>query len=247
MKKAVIVSAVIGLAASFSFRGVVPSNEEELFNLGHITHEVGSFVHKNQGAIEQGAQTVGDIVSGNYVGAVSSGIKTVDDATNQLFNLGHITHEVGSFVNKNKDAIEAGAQTVGDIATGNYVGAVDSGITTVDDATHQNELFNLGHITHEVGSFVNKNKDAIEAGAQTVGDIATGNYVGAVDSGIKTVDDTTNQLFSLKKIGKEVGNFVNKNQKTIEAGAQTVGDVVTGNYVGAVDNGIKTVNDATHH
>jgi hypothetical protein len=238
-------------------------DDEELFHLGKTLHNVAHAVGKVEHIAKDGLQVVKDVQTGNYVGAIQHGIKTVKDVKHddeELFNIHNAIHHAEEGVKKaehyvydHRHQIENGAKKAV-----NYVAehpeVVKKAIEILKNLKQQHddeELFNLGKTIHNVAHAVGKVEHIAKDGLQVVKDVQTGNYIGAIQHGVQTVKDVKHhddeELFSLGKTVHNVAHAVGKVEHVAKDGLNVYKDIQTGNYIGAIQHGVQTVKDAKKH
>jgi hypothetical protein len=223
-------------------------DDEELFHLGKVVHNVAHAVGKVEHIAKDGLQVVKDVQTGNYVGAIQHGIKTVKDVKHddeELFNIHNAIHHAEEGVKKaehyvydHRHQIENGAKKAV-----NYVAehpeVVKQAIEILKNLKQHDdeELFNLGKTIHNVAHTVGKVEHIAKDGLNVYKDVQTGNYIGAIQHGVQTVKDVKHhddeELFHL-------GNLIHD-------GMNIAKDVKTHNYGGLINHGIQTVKDIKKH
>ena len=241
--------------------------DQELFNLGKTISKVGHVA-------KDGLNVYKNVQSGNYIGAIKSGVQTVKDVKHhddeELFNLHNVVHKAEEGVKKGVHYVEAHPEVVkqavelvkilakhddevddelnvfksignGLKKAGQFVVSHPQIITTaakfLDDEEADQELFNLGKTIGKVGHIA---KD----GLNVYKNVQSGNYIGAIKSGVQTVKDIKHhddeELFNLGKTISKVGHVA-------KDGLNVYKNVQSGNYVGAIKSGVQTVKDIKHH
>jgi len=213
-------------------------DDEELFHLGKVVHNVAHAVGKVEHIAKDGLQVVKDVQTGNYIGAVQHGIKTVKDVKHddeELFNIHDAIHRAEQgvkvaehYVYDHRHQIENGAKKAV-----NYVAehpeVVKQAIEILKNLKQHDdeELFHLGKVVHNVAHAVGKVEHIAKDGLQVVKDVQTGNYIGAVQHGIKTVKDVKHddeELFNIHNAIHKVEDGVKKAEHYVYDHRQQIAD-----------------------
>jgi len=168
----------------------IKHDDEELFHLGKVVHNVAHAVGKVEHIAKDGMNLYKDVQTGNIAGAFNHGKAVVNDVKHikhddeELFHLGKAVHNVAHAVGKVEHIAKDGVNLYKDVKTGNIGGAINNGKALIHDVKNikhdDEELFNLGTLIND--------------GMNIYKDVKGKNYGGLVNDGIQTVKDVKKNL-----------------------------------------------------
>jgi uncharacterized protein YlxP (DUF503 family) len=190
--------------------------DQELFNLGKTVKNVGHVVGKVEHIAKDGLNVYKDVQTGNYIGAIQNGVKTVKDIKHhddeELFNIHNAIHhaeegvrKVGDYVAKHPETVKKAQQTVDEIihaaghkdvrrqAAKQALKYVAQHPEVMKKAVEKVEKLVRHHKTKKTEQVADEALfnlgNLINDGLNIYGDIKTKNYGGLVNHGIQTVKD----------------------------------------------------------